>query len=468
MKAILNKISVVLIGILCAISIQSCSEDSAFTPEPFVVAFSNLSGNLQEIETSTNIALEYSEIAEQQGTVTISISAENAIYGIDFKTQPEANNNEITLSINSGELTNGLTFEKLNPFLDETTAINFQITNIDYSNSNIQGYTKFTLNSSAALGGHLLPNIGGPNEANQVYIDLSSKAQTEVQRDSWDLGFYSGDAFRVTINGSVYMAAGATTFTNIDQVNTANTSDLKKLVAVGTFDPENEAYIDAPSGNILETAIAEVSENDAENKVYLVNLGYEVGTVKPVNGSVAVASDHRGYKKIRVLQRDNHYLLQYADLEATTHQEISIPKTPDFNFTHFSFNSNAIVNVEPEKEQWDVCFTVFTNVIEGSGSYGYSDFVKHNRLGGASAYMVEASNIPYADFNLASIDQSLFQEDQTIIGSNWRDVFTNAADSNYYFIIKDPNDNLYKLRFLAMSNNQGERGHPEFEYELLQ
>ena len=84
-------------------------------------------------------------------------------------------------------------------------------------------------------------------------IDLSSNKETLIRRNAWDLGFYAGDEFRVAINGSLYMATSALETTDINTVNSATVSSLKSMVAVGTFNPDNKAYVDAVNGNILET-----------------------------------------------------------------------------------------------------------------------------------------------------------------------------------------------------------------------
>lgn len=456
--------SVIVLGIL-----QSCSEDNTFITEPFVVAFSNLSDNLLEIENTKEVPLVFSEITEETGTVTIQIEAVNAIYGIDFTTTPQAKNNTLTLPISSGTDSESFQFKKLNPFLDETTSIQFKILAIDYSNSKIQGYTNFIISTEASLGGNIYPNIGGPNEPNQVFIDLSSQTSTDVTRDSWDLRFYNGDDFRVSINGTIYMATNTLNSTNINTVNSELITTEKTKVAVGTFNPENSAYIDATNGNILETAIAEVSEIDSENSVYILNLGYEVGTSSVITGSVAIAGDSRGWKKIRILKREENYLLQYADLESTTHQEIIINKDSNYNFSHFSFNTNTLISVEPEKEKWDISFTVFTNIIEGAGSYGYSDFVTQNRNGGVLSYQVNTSEFSYNEFSLAEVNTASLSNNQTTIGSNWREIVPeHKLFTDRFYVIKDPNGNLYKLQFLAFKNKDGERGYPEFTYDLLQ
>ncbi len=453
---------------LSLVCFLACSEDPNLENTPFVVAFKSLSKNLTDINEDMPIDLVYSEMALENGMVNVYINVENAVYGQDFITIPEAINNSISLPVSNGALENAITFKKLNTTLDETTKIEFTISSIDYNNANIQGNSRFVIDASPALGGSILAEVGGPNQENQIFVDLSTQRTTLVRRDSWDLGFYCGEPFRVTINGALYMAVKALNSTNIDDVTDADVTALKSQVAVGTFNPAHAAYIDAPNGNILETAIAEISANDDENPVYLLNLGYEVGTSTPNIGSVAIAGDRRGWKKIRLLKQDDNYVLQYANLNDTSHQEITITKDSDYNFNHFSFNTNTLVTIEPQKEKWDLGFTVFTNILPGAGSYGFSDFVVHNRKGHALAYQVNTSDYNYDTFLLSNVVEANFSQDHTTIGSNWRDVFNKNTFSDRFYIIKDPNGNMYKLKFLSMTNSNGARGYPEFEYKLLQ
>ena len=321
MIKILNKYrSFILITVL-AITTISCSDDknSNLMLEPFVVAFETLSVNLAEIENSQNISLVYSQMSTEFGNVTILLETDNAVYGSDFITNPPLDNNNLVLPIIPGENGDSIVFTKLNENLDETVEINLSIISIEYPNAVIQGNSSVTLNSSASLGRGFEPDIGGPNEPNQVYIDLSTENQTSIKRDSWDLGFYGGSDFRVDINGSIYMAAGVIDSNSIDSVTQEDIEAIQDQVAVGTFDPANEAYVDNPDGDINKTAIAPISEIDNNNKVYLLNLGYKVGTDDPNPGSVSIAGDPRGWKKIRVLRNGDGYLLQYANIEDTSH-----------------------------------------------------------------------------------------------------------------------------------------------------
>ena len=325
-------------------------------------------------------------------------------------------------------------------------------------------------------GASIAPNVGGPNEPNQVYVDLSANTSSVVQRDTWDLGFFSGENFRVVLNGSIYMATAKLSVIDIDAINSTSQEikDLQPQVAIGTFDPGNSEFVDAPDGNILETALDEISSTDANNSVYLVNLGFKVGTEVPGTGSVVVSGESRGWKKIRILRNGSNYVLQYADLDDTTHKEVTISKNGDYNFTFFSFDTETEVTVEPEKENWDLNFTVFTNEIEGYGSYGYSDFVVNNAKANAQVYMIDTeveTDLNYDNFTLANVDASKFINDQRGVGSSWRNGGGPGAlpslKDNVFYVMSDTDGNLYKIKFLALTNADGERGHPEFVYSLL-
>jgi len=325
------------------------------------------------------------------------------------------------------------------------------------------------------------PEVGGANEPNQVFVDLSTEKSTKVQRDSWDLGFYcNDDIFRVSLNGSIYMATIALDFNDIDAVRPADVTSLYPEIGIGTFDPINVNYVDDFDGDINQTAIAEISEIPTENKVYLLNMGYSVGTDQPDAGSVAVAGEHRGWKKIRILRNGDDYLLQYANIDDTTHQELTISKDEAYHYTHFSFKTENTLLIEPEKTNWDLCFTVFTNEITGFGTYGFTDFIVNNIKGDVKTYQVEEIDLnedgvidnPFTDFTQADIVSENFENSHRAIGSNWRlgggPGVSPVVKDDIYYILKDPEGLLYKLKFLALMNDSGVRGYPQFEYQLLQ
>jgi HmuY protein len=312
-------------------------------------------------------------------------------------------------------------------------------------------------------------NIGGPNQQNQVYVDLSGENTTQVARNSWDLGFYSGNDFRVVINGSLKMA--------IKQLETTDISlpqEEDQMVAVGTFDAGNMNYIDHPNGELAQTAFRTLATSEATAKVYLVNLGSQVPNTMPDPGVSLVAGDPRGWKKVKVWRDGDRYKLQYADLESQTATEVSIAKNAAYNHVFFSLTTGATVQAEPEKDKWDMNFTTFTNeVFEGTaskGAYFYSDYIVTNSKAGVKALMIEGDSAAYDAFSAETLNTGdfAFSSDQRAIGANWRNVLPVQVYNDVFFILQDGAGNYYKIRFLSMLSTDGHRGFPVFQYALLQ
>ncbi|WP_370898071.1 HmuY family protein [Chryseobacterium gossypii] len=330
------------------------------------------------------------------------------------------------------------------------------------------------------------PEVGGATQPNQVWIDLSEidpgtkgPKQTITRRTDWDLAFYSGSAFKVILNSSIMMAAGKIPdVTDLDQVNESTLSSLMNQVQVANFNPANEVYIDDVKGNFPGgyTAIEEIKANDSENAVYLVNMGKDIYSGSVAAGSVATGGESRGWKKVQILRAGDGYRVKAADLDGSNYYEAVIAKNPAYNYSFVSLKDKKEVFIQPEKNKWDLCFTVFTNIITGAGSYIYADFVNNNNLGGVGAYEVIVSSgsgmDAYNNFKLSDVDQSkLVYNDHRVIGGNWRNpVGTNGLEvyGDRFYVIKDADGYYFKLKFTRLTNSEtGERGFPQFEYKPL-
>lgn len=328
-----------------------------------------------------------------------------------------------------------------------------------------------------------LDEVAGPRQPNQVWIDLSSGTIKTTHREDWDLGFYNGDEFRVMLNSSLMMAVGKIeNHTNIDAVNSQTVAALKSLVHVGNF-TDNSQYIDHPNGNIAfqTSGISTVSPIDDMNAVYLLNLGYKTSSEPNiVAGGIYTIGEERGWKKIKISRHQNGYKLQYADLDDATHKEFIITKDAAFNYQFFSILKNNYANIQPKKESWDLCYTVFTNLTTNPSnnlptSYIYPDFINHNILGGVGVYEVTTAvgkgNAEYNNFKISDVESSKFvTTDQRTIGSNWRTTTgANGAEvyKNKFYILKNSKGIYYKLIFQRLKNNEGMRGYPQFEYQPL-
>jgi len=458
---------------LILMSFYSCSDDDGINSGASnAVSFAVPSMNLSE--NSVNVVITFAQQTASSGVITLGVVETEAKYGTDYVTAPAGSSSTLEIPFDSGVSKVDFTFNKLISASEgQVKNVKFTINKIS-TNYEITGNnsTVVNFNETALSGNSLAPEVGGPSQENQVYIDLSSGAMTTVPRISWDLGFYSGSDFRVILNNSVKMSAKSMEDTDL---SVALTEDSSMLIGQGSGIVDQ---IDDPTGLLTGTAIAEVSANDAENFVYLVNLGSNPSTTPPALGSVAADSGtHRGWKKIRILRNGNGYKLQYADLSATTFNEVTIDKEAAYNFNFFSFTTNQTVSVEPEKDKWDLNFTTFTNVFGGTTPYFFPDFVVNNSRGGALAYAVSTEDFAYENFTLSNVDQSQFINDQRGIGSSWRATSAQGPDgfpvsqfvlkTDIFFVLKDPAGNIYKIKMTGGALENQERGHPTFVYELL-
>src|SRR5690554_6842710 len=453
-------------------ALVGCSDDDNTGGGSTSVSFATPSVNLTE--ETTPVVISFSKPTSSSGTITLSVVETSADYGVDYTTEPVGSSSTLELDFEAGVLNVAFDFNKLIP------AIEGQVKNVEYTITGVStGYeimgnstTILNFNETALVGNSLEPEVGGPSQANQVYIDLSSGAMTIVPRVSWDLGFYSGSEFRVILNNSIKMSAKS--MENID-LSAVVLEDNSMLIGQGAGDPN---LIDNPTGLITGTAIAEISANDDDNFVYLINLGSNPSTTPPALGSLATdTGGHRGWKKVRILRDGSGYKLQYADLTDTTFSEVTINKDAAYNFSFFSFTTNNTVSVEPQKDKWDISFTTFTNLFGGNTPYFFADFVVNNSRGGALVYGVSTENFAYENFTLSNVDHSQFTDDQRGIGDSWRATSAPGPDgfpvsqfvlkTDIFFVLKDPAGNIYKIKMTGGALPDLERGHPTFVYELL-
>lgn len=336
--------------------------------------------------------------------------------------------------------------------------------------------------------------VGGATEPNQVWIDLSDMVKDEKEprktinkRTDWSLGFYTGDDFRVIMNGSLAMTViKIPNATDISKVKESDITNLKEIAQVGTFDPENMKYVDNPNGNFLTqtTGIDPIKENDAENPIYLINLGREIPAVSNIGpGSVSLSGDIIGWKKVQILRAANGYKIRYADVkDGSKIEEYIIAKDPEYNFAFFNLKTGMPAKIQPKKKSWDIGFTTFTNEVfmgptTSAGSYFYADFVTINTLEGVGAYQVNVTgNLEqaYAAFKLKDVDPGKFVfNDHRAIGDKWRTT-TGTSDnpvpfvySDRFFILKDTNGFYFKVKFRSMKSKAGERGFTSFDFDPL-
>lgn len=435
-----------------------------------------LPDNLAQFETSqqgmdaaTNsitVKIKLTRATDRDIPVTVTITNSGVEYTTDYSTAPAAASNTLALTILSGSSEGSFTVNKTaGALFDGDEKIDFKISStgtpviIGTVNQLTLSFSELIATTASITG-----DGGGATYGNKIFFDLSASTQTAVQRTKWDFGFYTGaDDFRVILNSSVAMMAKQINKTDLNAVTAADTAGFSTDVIFNQNDPQTSAmaYIDYPTGDLTQTAIAAISATADENKVYIINRGKGIGSPAP----------DRGWKKIRVIRNaSGGYTLQHADIAATTFATVDIAKDDAYFFKYVSIENGA-VDVEPKKEKWDIAWTYFSNMTDFGGGaipYLFQDVILQNR--NVEAVMVKTADKTYDAFAEADIAALTFSGLQTTIGADWRSgggpSSAPAVRTDRFYVIKDADNNYYKLRFTAMTKD-GVRGYPAFEYALV-
>ena len=334
----------------------------------------------------------------------------------------------------------------------------------------------------ASEGAILEVGVGGPTQPNIVFVDLSTDTQSSINRSAWDLGFYNGDQFSVTLNAAAEVMARDLNKSSFEEITTEDYEGLAEQMSVDAifsnlFGPppypewmaESPNWIDDPEGDLSKTAIEQISSNANENNIYLINRG-----ITPDENSRGEAL------LIKIVREGNGYILQYQVPGSDNIESVTISKNDTHNFIFFNFDS-GIVEAEPAKDVWDISFTNHMEKLDvGDGSeipYTFQDYVLQNRAGVTVAEIEVEDDTQllsaFESFTIADIAGAEFNSEINSIGDSWRTVASPTPGSvtgvreDGFYIVKDAAGNQYKLLFTAMLNETGERGFPQITYELL-
>ncbi|MEM6643928.1 MAG: HmuY family protein [Bacteroidota bacterium] len=469
--------------IMCVIGsllFSSCADDEVVLPT-LGVAFETTGIGITATDPTADVVITFSRPTTLESSIEIGVAQTLVQAGVDFTTTPAITGGVITLDVPTGSSSASFSVTRTADLISSLSSVVFTLNSIESEeDTQISGNTTLELSfeAIASPGNSLVANIGGPTEPNQVFVDFSLNSQVTAERVSWDLGLFAGNEDKVIVNYSTYGMAQALSKTDMNSVSSADTVGFATEMRIGTAGAD--IYVDNPDKDLEKLVFADVSSTDANNPVYIINRGGGPGTGTVNPGSVDVGSTPRGWKKVRILMDGDDYVIQHADISTTSFTETRITKDDSYNFNYFSFDDGAVV-VEPVKSNWDIVFSVSTNIINfgaGDGAYGFSDFVLSNRQGGTQVARIELNRdsdtgeiLPgqteYDDFAAADLNTLTFAVEGNTIGSSWRSVFSRTAHNYVYFVIKDAEGNNYKLQMLGILDQDGNRGNTSFKYELL-
>jgi hypothetical protein len=447
---------------LLAGALLACGEDES--PAPVNLNFASSEVGISSAQNLATISLNFARPAESAGELTITLEAGNLTYGpaADFYTQPDAENSTIVLPYQPGSESVQFTVHSgsgLN--IQQDQSINFTLTGVTGRAIIGSGATtRLTFSENfTAPGGTLTLNAGDNSSfSHQVFIDLSKQQQTRVEKYSWDLGFYTeAGEYYVVLNSPASTMARPIPKYDLNAVTAADTVGFGWEMQVGQSATAAAApWVDTPDGNLQTTAFGEISANEAENRVFIVK-----------------REGNRNWQKVRVLREGNGYLLQYADIAATSYQTLSVSKDPTTNFSFVNLSNGAEVSVEPARTNWDLQYGTYTELFPSRGQlipYNFNDFVVINRHGTRVA-TVFTELVSYEAFDQRHLAEVDFRSELDALGESWRvgggPSSQPSLRQDRFYLIEDSEGNVYKLRFTRLTPANGERGKPEFEYQLV-
>jgi len=271
---------------------------------------------------------------------------------------------------------------------------------------------------------------------------------------NWDLAFQSalaGDI--VLVNYTVNATAIKTGTSNFVEFDLDMANDLLKS---DQWDFNDPAYSNIKDSTALE---------DWESKeVYLINRG-------------GAASPENSYYKIQFISKTaESYTFKYAHMVDLQEKEITISRTLGLANVYFTFNSNEVVEHEPNINEWDFYFAPYFGWFETLTPGVYSPYnvtgVMINNEGGVQVAQVFDGAIEYEAIDLAMVESLTYRDWKGSVGSTWKNipstenpVYTMDTDKKYVLRLDD--GNYYKLRFLDFYSPHGDKGYPSFEINLI-
>lgn len=458
-SSIMKKIAYLFSLLVVTSLLNACQKDNPPLPDNLVQFETNELGFDAE-SSSIDIHLNVTRNVDAEVPLTINLVSSGVTYGTEFTTSPAATGNNLSLTVPAGS--NSISFKvnkTPNIFLQGDESITFKIGSAG-SPLLIGAPDSLQLRFSAITStGSQLTLDGGPGDdaaENSVFVDMSANKQTPVKRDSWDLGFYNGDDFRVILNYTLVNAMAVAL--NKNDLDAVTAQDTAGLVLESTFSPDDLKKVDDVSGDLNKTVVGDIAADDADNKVYILNRG----------GLVSHSDASKGWIKFRVLRNAIGYTLQYANIADANFKTVNIPKEPTHQFSFVSLDNGQQVPVQPAKGLWDFQWGLASYTTAGI-YYPFADLVFINFRDGVQAAEVMTSTVSYDNFNESNIAAITFSSNRDVIGSNWRATTgTKGVKTDRFYVLKDPAGNIYKLKFINfIADDGGKRGYPNISYQLV-
>jgi hypothetical protein len=298
----------------------------------------------------------------------------------------------------------------------------------------------------------------GENYHTTVYLNLETGQQHSIAYDAYDLAFANTPA-----GPRVYLTRG-----KLARACPTPHTDLTQVIGVRDFTP----LPDVPSlhDDSLGVALSALAQTvEGWSAVYVLD-----------RGSIVHREESDRFRKFQVkMGSDGQWAIRIGRLAQTA------------DFTELSFAAPAVgaswmyvdvaaaprlVEIEPNWE-WHLLFTQYMHDYGPSSpdpSFRYYSVTGTllNTQTGMQAMRLNPTELPFDSLRtLAQLPQlTPWTPRPDVIGFDWKRFDFDkgfVTETNRYYALRLPNGAVYKLRFTDFFNSQGQKGHPNFDYQRL-
>ncbi len=280
----------------------------------------------------------------------------------------------------------------------------------------------------------------GPGNMNMVFYSLENGTTSTVDQSSWDIAFDVTSMMSTTIrvNGGMgsqlYLLGGLETW---DSLGTVDVDTLEIYYndqtnwGLGAYSQNGDNMFNVGWG--VYDVVTHIINGD---KVYILKLA---------DGSL---------KKTKLVSLENDiYTFVYANLDGSEETEVLVDKNAytNKNFVYYNFNSNEILDLEPENSEWDVVFCKYVENLGGGVYYPVTGALSNNNI---SVQKTEGLSDPYLN---GTFDNDLMSTITNSIGYDWKSYNMDAgvyelANDRCYFVSTN-NGSVWRLVFTLFGGN---------------
>ncbi|MBN2348323.1 MAG: HmuY family protein [Bacteroidales bacterium] len=286
------------------------------------------------------------------------------------------------------------------------------------------------------------------------YFDFETGRVIHTHKfDDWDLGFACGkNDWHVRVNSPKGLFIAPT--------------ESQDILTVDFSFPVTGWKFDKPSGNPDSSAVGKWVDNSGDlynysNTVYLLGEKTDV-SYQPLFALQFIFVDSTRYQFIS------------KDFFTSLIDTITILKTDSANFTFYNFKLKSQLNLEPEKQKYDLIFQIYYEMLYTDDGIPTPYPVRGVFLNPNAVEAALDTLDSFDEIREDNISTYQFSNKADIIGYDWKDVTVDFdAGSAVYFIvqgrtyiIRSVEGNYYKLKFLSYTFN-GINGYPRFEFKQI-